>query len=121
MEIKDNEFLKLKLYDFFLISSLLSFFLYFFFSFSFFLFFSLPSHRPRGDVFSVPFQNLQIREEKVQVGDIVSFSYDSFSRRSIPINVKIFRIRKDLEWEQVIESYRKDSTSKLNSILKNKI
>lgn len=37
--------------------------------------------------------------------DIVTFSYDSFSQRSVPINPVVFRIRTDLSWEQVVLSH----------------
>eukprot|EP00026_Physarum_polycephalum_P002214 Phypoly_transcript_02219.p1 GENE.Phypoly_transcript_02219~~Phypoly_transcript_02219.p1 ORF type:complete len:905 (+),score=113.90 Phypoly_transcript_02219:198-2912(+) len=55
-----------------------------------------------GKVIMVQPQNVKI---SVQKGDIVTFSYDSYSQRSVPVNPFIFRIRTDLSWEQVIMSH----------------
>lgn len=38
-------------------------------------------------------------------GDIVSFSYDNFSQRSLPVNPKILRIRTDVTWENVVQDF----------------
>jgi hypothetical protein len=42
-------------------------------------------------------------------GDIVTFTYDSFSRRALPINPKIFRKRSDVTWEEVLRNHEKDA------------
>lgn len=39
------------------------------------------------------------------LGDIVTFSYDSFARRAVPVNPKISRIRIDISWEHVTHSH----------------
>lgn len=36
------------------------------------------------------------------VGDIVSFSAESFSRRAAPVGPRIFRIRTDVSWDDVV-------------------
>eukprot|EP00026_Physarum_polycephalum_P003064 Phypoly_transcript_03073.p1 GENE.Phypoly_transcript_03073~~Phypoly_transcript_03073.p1 ORF type:complete len:492 (+),score=39.24 Phypoly_transcript_03073:901-2376(+) len=36
-------------------------------------------------------------------GDVVSFSYDSYSRRALPVNPKILCVRLDINWDQVID------------------
>lgn len=38
-------------------------------------------------------------------GDIVSFAFTNFSRRALPVDPKIYRIRTDLSWEDVIQSH----------------
>ena len=37
-------------------------------------------------------------------GDVVSFSYDHQARIEIPTNPKVYRIRDDLTWQDVLES-----------------
>lgn len=37
------------------------------------------------------------------IGDIVSFSYENY-RNGIPVNPKIFRVRTDLSWENVVHN-----------------
>ena len=34
-------------------------------------------------------------------GDVVTFEYDSFSRAGLPVNPVIYRIRTDVEWEEI--------------------
>jgi len=38
------------------------------------------------------------------VGDVVTFSYESYSRREVPLNPKIQRVRTDLSWEEVLQN-----------------
>lgn len=37
-------------------------------------------------------------------GDIVTFSYDNYSRKEVPVNPKIIRIRSDMSWQDVIKN-----------------
>jgi hypothetical protein len=46
-----------------------------------------------------------IDDLQLQRGDIVTVSYENFSRRAIPVNPKLVRIRKDVSWEEVLQSY----------------
>jgi hypothetical protein len=41
-------------------------------------------------------------------GDVVSFLSDLHSRREAPVNPKIFRLRDDLLWEDVVANYEND-------------
>jgi hypothetical protein len=45
----------------------------------------------------------------LKVGDIVTFSFDAFSRISGPRYPKLERIRKDISWEDVLRSHFLDS------------
>ena len=42
------------------------------------------------------------------LGDIVSFSYDVKTRRDMPTRPCVYRIRTDLEWDDVITSVTSD-------------
>jgi len=44
---------------------------------------------------------------KPKIGNVVTFTYENFSRRSIPVSPKIDRIRTDVSWEQVIYNERR--------------
>ncbi len=35
----------------------------------------------------------------------MTFSYDNFTRKSIPINPKITRVRKDVEWKEILAEF----------------
>lgn len=49
---------------------------------------------------------MNVSEElEVDEGDIVSFSFETFSRNSTPVKPFIFRVRIDLSWEDVIKSF----------------
>ena len=38
-------------------------------------------------------------------GEIVSFSFESQARRALPQSPKIFRVRTDLEWADVVRNF----------------
>eukprot|EP00026_Physarum_polycephalum_P001467 Phypoly_transcript_01469.p1 GENE.Phypoly_transcript_01469~~Phypoly_transcript_01469.p1 ORF type:complete len:1107 (+),score=182.36 Phypoly_transcript_01469:326-3322(+) len=59
---------------------------------------------PNGKTFEVPPQEVAIPTPKV--GDIVSFSSESQARRELPVGPKIFRVRTDVSWADVLRSYR---------------
>lgn len=69
--------------------------------------------RPNGSVFSVAAQNVQV---EVKTGDVVTFSYESNSRRDAPVNPTIYRVRTDLSWDDVVLNFRKEKRQ-LNSII----
>jgi hypothetical protein len=41
-------------------------------------------------------------------GDIVTFAYETYSRSSVPVHPKVFRIRTDLNWEAVVKNFLHD-------------
>jgi hypothetical protein len=54
----------------------------------------------------------------VQIGDVVTFSYESNSRRDAPVNAVVYKIRTDLDWEDVVLNYAKEKRD-LSSIIYN--
>ena len=38
----------------------------------------------------------------------MTFSYDATSRREVPTNPKIFRVRTDIGWDEMVHSYFKE-------------
>lgn len=38
-------------------------------------------------------------------GDVVTFTYKGFTRRAAPIEPQIVRVRKDLEWQHVLQNH----------------
>jgi hypothetical protein len=38
------------------------------------------------------------------IGDVVTFSFENNSRRDTPHNPKIYKLRRDVEWEEVVYS-----------------
>jgi hypothetical protein len=56
--------------------------------------------RPNGQIFEVPIENVHV--SPLHVGEVVTFSYDKMARRELPVNVKIFRRRIDMKWDDVV-------------------
>jgi hypothetical protein len=46
------------------------------------------------------------------IGDIVSFSYDNFSRGDLPANPVIYRVRSDLLWDDIMDDGRDGNSNK---------
>jgi hypothetical protein len=44
----------------------------------------------------------------LKLGDIVSFSSESLARSELPLNPKIFRIRTDVSWVDVLTGYYRE-------------
>eukprot|EP00026_Physarum_polycephalum_P002644 Phypoly_transcript_02652.p1 GENE.Phypoly_transcript_02652~~Phypoly_transcript_02652.p1 ORF type:complete len:698 (+),score=61.56 Phypoly_transcript_02652:137-2095(+) len=63
---------------------------------------SLELKLPNSVTFLVPRKDVHIA--KPSLGDIVSFSYDESSRLDIPNHPSVFRIRTDIEWDDVVSS-----------------
>lgn len=62
----------------------------------------------------VPFQQVRC---PVKIGDIVTFSYEVHSRRMLPVNMQIYRVRKDINWEEVVRNFvRENLHNSLNGI-----
>lgn len=67
--------------------------------------------RPDGTTFPAEYHH----EVPVKEGDIVTFSYDSYSRRKlIPVNPKIIRVRNDISWQQVVATHANESPFQLS-------
>lgn len=37
-----------------------------------------------------------------KIGDIVSFSYEIHARRDLPVSPKVYRVRTDVTWEDLV-------------------
>eukprot|EP00026_Physarum_polycephalum_P004745 Phypoly_transcript_04768.p1 GENE.Phypoly_transcript_04768~~Phypoly_transcript_04768.p1 ORF type:complete len:663 (+),score=63.83 Phypoly_transcript_04768:34-2022(+) len=61
---------------------------------------------PNNVEFAVPFES--VLTSALSKGDVVTFSCDNNLRLAAPINPKIFRIRTDLLWEDVVHSFQHD-------------
>lgn len=46
-------------------------------------------------------------------GDVVTYEYERFSRREVPVNVKIDRIRHDTSWEALLHDYQIEEERKV--------
>eukprot|EP00026_Physarum_polycephalum_P001724 Phypoly_transcript_01726.p1 GENE.Phypoly_transcript_01726~~Phypoly_transcript_01726.p1 ORF type:complete len:978 (+),score=124.21 Phypoly_transcript_01726:128-3061(+) len=55
---------------------------------------------PNGVTFSVPPESVQVPTPSV--GEVVTFTYEIHSRRDVPVNPKISRVRTDLAWDDVV-------------------
>jgi hypothetical protein len=62
--------------------------------------------RPSGDLIPVPPADVLI--PNVSIGDIVTFSFESGSRRLLPLNPRICKIRTDVSWEDVVNNYAEE-------------
>ena len=58
--------------------------------------------RPNGVNFEVRGSDVHIPTP--DVGDVVTFSYESWARRELPVGPKIYRVRIDLSWDDVMQS-----------------
>ena len=45
-------------------------------------------------------------------GDVVTFSFETYSRNPIPVRPKIFRVRTDVFWEDIVRTHVKDSANR---------
>lgn len=55
--------------------------------------------------FAVDVENCKVKQLKD--GDVVTVAYEDYTRKSIPLNPTIYRIRKDLSWQQVVAENNK--------------
>lgn len=65
-------------------------------------------NRPNGTTIMIPMSDVHV-SSTVAVGDVVSFSFENYARRDVPVNPKIYRIRSDLSWLDVVHSAVKES------------
>lgn len=72
-----------------------------------FFFFLLINHhcRPDGITFEIGPQNIKC-DDKPKLGDIVTFAYENYTRKAVPVEPKVYQIRRDLSWKDVIFSYK---------------
>lgn len=60
---------------------------------------------PNGTVLNIPPQHILIPTPSI--GDVVSFSFERHAQFDVPVNPKIFRVRYDVSWQDVVyNSYR---------------
>ena len=64
--------------------------------------------RPNNVTFVVSTHNNKTNV-KLKKGDVVTFTYDDYSRRDTPFNARIYRVRDDLSWEEVVQRYLRDT------------
>jgi hypothetical protein len=58
-------------------------------------------------------------EEQPNRGDLVTFSYTSYSRNSLPVNPVVYRVRTDISWEDVLQEHEtEDADPQLNGTFK---
>eukprot|EP00026_Physarum_polycephalum_P001944 Phypoly_transcript_01947.p1 GENE.Phypoly_transcript_01947~~Phypoly_transcript_01947.p1 ORF type:complete len:919 (+),score=98.36 Phypoly_transcript_01947:138-2894(+) len=64
---------------------------------------------PEGIIFEVPSEN-NASSGAPRPGDVVTISYDSYTRNAVPMNPTISQIRKDVNWELILRDFvRSDS------------
>ena len=61
---------------------------------------SLTLCRPDRVSFKVPMQKIYPKK-----GDVVTFTYDNYTTKSVPLNPRISRIRTDMTWEEAIFNF----------------
>lgn len=64
--------------------------------------------RPDETLFQVTLEDF-VHNTKPKEGDVVTFTYQSYSRYSVPIQPKIYRIREDVAWEDVVRDFASKS------------
>ena len=69
---------------------------------------TLQFHRPSGLIFSVSRQNVLV--PRITIGDVATFSYENFAKKSEFVNPTIFRIRTDVTWPEVVYNSRESQT-----------
>eukprot|EP00026_Physarum_polycephalum_P004297 Phypoly_transcript_04315.p1 GENE.Phypoly_transcript_04315~~Phypoly_transcript_04315.p1 ORF type:complete len:712 (-),score=56.46 Phypoly_transcript_04315:8-2143(-) len=55
---------------------------------------------PNGTTLAVPPEDSATKQ--IKIGDIVTFSYERVSRSDAPANPKIIRVRRDVDWDDVV-------------------
>eukprot|EP00026_Physarum_polycephalum_P001288 Phypoly_transcript_01289.p1 GENE.Phypoly_transcript_01289~~Phypoly_transcript_01289.p1 ORF type:complete len:982 (+),score=115.84 Phypoly_transcript_01289:110-3055(+) len=61
---------------------------------------------PDGVSFKIPMQKVVPKK-----GDVVTFSYDSYTVKSVPLNPRNYRIRTDMTWEEAIHTFEQQITA----------
>ena len=72
----------------------------------------LISDRPNGVTFELRPESI-LPSLSPKPGEVVSFSFENYSRRDVPTNPFVEKIRYDLTWENVLQSYDESSRFQL--------
>ena len=72
----------------------------------------LISDRPNGVTFELRPESI-LPSLSPKPGEVVSFSFENYSRRDVPTNPFVEKIRYDLTWENVLQSYDESSRVQL--------
>lgn len=59
---------------------------------------------PEGTLFYARVPTLLEGEVRPATGDVITFAYEKFSRNVVPVNPKIFRVRDDMAWRDVVRA-----------------
>eukprot|EP00026_Physarum_polycephalum_P002482 Phypoly_transcript_02489.p1 GENE.Phypoly_transcript_02489~~Phypoly_transcript_02489.p1 ORF type:complete len:757 (+),score=113.72 Phypoly_transcript_02489:481-2751(+) len=80
-------------------------------------------HLADGTSFKINTPSSEEMDPLPNIGDIVMFSYENYSKSMIPVEPKIQRIRTDLSWDEVLQNAQRDTNdaAQLNSTSKKKI
>lgn len=72
------------------------------------------NRRPNGITFEVknPADNSSLQE--IKKGDVVTFTHLQHSRLSVPVSPSIYRIRKDVDWRDVVHNFYNNSKVEYN-------
>lgn len=68
---------------------------------------SLINFRPDSSLFTVGKENILL-DSALRKGNVVSFSFENYTRNSAPVNPKVYRIREDISWEEVISNHLRE-------------
>lgn len=61
--------------------------------------------RPDGEIFAVGCESILPLHRPCVVGDVVTFTYDRQARRNVPTNPRVTRIREDMSWQDLLQTY----------------
>lgn len=64
--------------------------------------------RPNGKQVVVPGYNVNIATHNINIGTIVTVTYEKHYLKDVPLNPKIYRIRHDLSWQDVLFNSKQD-------------
>lgn len=67
--------------------------------------------RPDGLQFNVAAHEVA---EVPKRGEVVTFTYDSYSPNEIPVNPKLYRTRTDVSWEDVVMEHTRNEPQAQN-------
>ena len=59
--------------------------------------------------FTVPLDRVHVPTTTLTLGCVVTYSYESNARRAVPVNPIVERVRPDLQWDRVVDSFYKDT------------
>jgi hypothetical protein len=70
-------------------------------------FFSKVELSPNGTTFAVPTTDV-LTPSPPAAGDVVTFSYEGSWRGEVPVGPKIYRLRTDVSWPEVVASFDRE-------------